>query len=310
MTAKGNVLYVNLIVRSVSEAVKKHVTKKLEKAKGIPNSMVAKAAVTAGELANPKYVTQALGDEICTRLPEEMKKKGIFSRMEFVFHENRYAVMELRIIYVNPLAMVSAFAEAGLSCFFCCIGASNRRYFEEEYLPEVLASTIATIIPQILGANLANKKIDAETKVNKACDQAAFFFSTLNKLRLEYDETKSRNPITRIRKRMSSQSSIGSGSRGSHRKAGSVSSFNMKRINSQGSLNSDRNSDEITVDTRGTNGSLSPGSKRSVIKTTTKKGAAKNGSTRSVASKASKASRASMASITASTKSETSKAAF
>ena len=120
-------------VRSVSEAIRSHVAKKLERAKGIPNAMVNKAAATAGELASPKHVTEALCEEICLRMPEELKKKGIFSRMEFVFHENRFAVLELHIVYVNPFALASAWSEVGVSCFLCCIGPSNRKYFEEEY---------------------------------------------------------------------------------------------------------------------------------------------------------------------------------
>ena len=111
-------------------------------------------------------------------------------------------------------------------------------------VPKVLASIIATIIPQILGENIAYKKIDAETKVNKASDQAIYFFSTLNRLRMQSDEKRfNRNPF-KIRKRMSSQSSMGSGSHrrqssigsGSHRRANSYSSLNMKRINSQSSF--------------------------------------------------------------------------
>lgn len=192
--------------------------------------------------------------------------------------------------------MVSAFAEAGVSCFLCCIGSSNRRYFEEEYLPEVLSSTIATIIPQILGVNIANKKIDAETKVNQSCDQAVYFFSTLHKLRTQSDEKRSRNPITKIRQRISSQSSIGSGSRGSHRRGSSVTSFNMKRINSSGSFGSDRNSiltrgdaeDDRTVDT--SSRSLSPGSKRTVVTAKSTKSAK---STKTESSKASKTSKSS-----------------
>jgi len=247
MTSKSSVLYVNLIVRNVWEAVKIHVTKKLERSKMIPNSMVAQAALTASELASPKHVTQAMGDEICRQIPGELKKKGIISEMEFVFQENTFAVLELRLVHVNPLALVSAWSEAGISCFLNCIGAPNRRYFEEYYLPKVLASTIATIIPQILGRNIADKKIDAETKVIKASEQAFFFFSTLNKLRIQSDEKRSnRNPF-KIRKRMSSQSSLGSGSHrrqsskssigsGSHRRGNSYSSLNMKRINSQSSF--------------------------------------------------------------------------
>ncbi len=171
-------------------------------------------------------------------------------------------------------------------------------------VPEVLSSTIATIIPQILGANIANKKIDAETIVNQACDQAVYFFSTLHKLRTQSDEKRSRNPITKIRKRISSQSSIGSGSRGSHRRGGSVSSFNMKRISSSGSFGSDRNSilnkgdaeDERTVDT--SSGSLSPASKRTVISSKSTKSVK---STKTESSKTSKASKISKASRTSKT---------
>lgn len=95
--------------------------------------MVAQAAATASELASPKNVTLALSEEICRRIPEALKKKGIFSKTEFVFHENRFAVIELRLVYVDPLALVSAWTEAGLSCFLHCIGATNRQYFEEVY---------------------------------------------------------------------------------------------------------------------------------------------------------------------------------
>ena len=111
-------------------------------------------------------------------------------------------------------------------------------------VPKVLASMIATMIPQILGENIADKKIDAETKVNKASEQAIYFFSTLNRLRMQSDEKRSnRNPF-KIRKRMSSQSSMGSGSHrrqssigsGSHRRTHSYSSLNLKRINSQSSF--------------------------------------------------------------------------
>jgi len=234
MASNNTVLYVNLHVRSVSEAIKSAVTKKLGRAKVIPNSMVAQAAATASELASPKNVTKAMSEEICRRMPDDLKKKGIYSKMEFVFQENTFAVLELRLTYVDPLSLVSAWSEAGLSCFLGCIGASNRKYFEEEYLPKVLASTIATIIPQILGENIADKKIDAETKVNLASEQAVYFFSILKQIRTKSDEKRSkRNPIKKIRKRMSSQSSIGSGS---HRRSNSNSSFSLKRINSQSSF--------------------------------------------------------------------------
>lgn len=143
---------------------------------------------------------------------------------------------------------------------------------------------IATIIPQILGENIADKKIDAETKVNKASEQAIYFFSTLNKLRMQSDEKRlNRNPIKKIRKRMSSQSSIGSASHrransisslnsATHGRASSISSLNLKRINSQSSFGNgsqrSRNSiydvvgDDKSVDTSGTH--TSRGSKSSL----------------------------------------------
>ena len=104
---------------------------------------------------------------------------------------------------------------------------------------------IAKLIPQILGENIANKKIDAETQVNKASEQAIYFFSTLQRLRIESDEKRlNRNPIKKIRKslgsvthrRVGSQSSFGSSS---HRRTGSQSSvinISLKRINSQNSI--------------------------------------------------------------------------
>jgi len=93
-------------------------------------------------------------------------------------------------------------------------------------------------MPQTLGENLSDKKIDAETKINKASEQAIYFFSTLNKLRTTQLEGKrtNYNPINKFRKRMSSQSSL---SGGSHRRVGSLTSLgniSLKRINSQASL--------------------------------------------------------------------------
>lgn len=119
----------------------------------------------------------------------------------------------------------------------------------------MLTSTIAVIIPEVLGINIASKKIDAETKVNKASEQASYFFKTLNRLRTETDEKRSnRNPILKIRKRISSQSSVGSGSRGSsrvslgsksresHRRKKQSASGNLKRMSSANSIGTEERS--------------------------------------------------------------------
>ena len=105
------------------------------------------------------------------------------------------------------------------------------------------------IIPEILGVNIAHKKIDAETKVNKSSEQASFFFKTLNRLRTETDEKRSnRNPILKIRKRISSQNSVGSGSRGSSRVSlGSKSRESNRRKKPTAPLNMKRMSSASSV---------------------------------------------------------------
>mmetsp|Transcript_14776 Transcript_14776/g.41173 ORF Transcript_14776/g.41173 Transcript_14776/m.41173 type:complete len:149 (-) Transcript_14776:443-889(-) len=97
---------------------------------------------------------------------------------------------------------------------------------------------LASMMPQIIAETLSDKKIDAETKVNKASEQAVYFFSTLNKLRttLADEKRSNRNPINKIRKKITSGSSV---SGGSHRRAGShtsLGSISLKRINSQSSI--------------------------------------------------------------------------
>ena len=129
---------------------------------------------------------------------------------------------------------------------------------------------------------MLDKKIDAETKVHKASEQAIYFFSTLHKLRtMQLDEKRiNRNLIKKIRKRMSSQSSAGNGS---HRKGGSQSSLGSVTLNrnnsqssfgngSQRSLNSMYSvigvEDDETVSTIGSRGSRgSRGSKSSIGRT-------------------------------------------
>lgn len=131
-------------------------------------------------------------------------------------------------------------------------------------------------MPDLIGENISDNKIDAETKVNKSTEQAIYFFSTLQNLRTQQLEERrtSRNPIKKIRTKMSSQSSLTS-SGTSHVRTNSHSSVgkvNPCRIHSyvslvdlantsQRSLNSmysiDGPDDDKTVDTSGTQGSRS-----------------------------------------------------
>ena len=81
-------------------------------------------------------------------------------------------------------------------------------------VPNLITNVLAGTIPIMLAERMSDKKIDAETKVLKAHDQALYFFSKLNQLRAaQIDEKRtSRNPIKSFRRRMSAGSSVGSGS--------------------------------------------------------------------------------------------------
>jgi hypothetical protein len=113
------------------------VTKKLERAKVIPNSVVAHAAQTVSELTSKKYVAQALSDIICKQISVELKEKGIDARMEEVFRENTFVVLQLRLVHVDPLILASEWTEAAISWVLESIGASYRKSFEETYRKRV-----------------------------------------------------------------------------------------------------------------------------------------------------------------------------
>ena len=74
----------------------------------------------------------------------------------------------------------------------------------------MLTSLLAATIPKMLNDKMADKKIDAETKVLRARDQSAYFYKKLNQLRTEdWDQKGTRNPIRTFRRRMSSGSTGG-----------------------------------------------------------------------------------------------------
>lgn len=81
-------------------------------------------------------------------------------------------------------------------------------------VPNLVTNVLTGTICTMLQEKMADKKIDAETKVLKAHDQALYFFAKLHQLRAaQIDEKRSnRNPIKNIRKRMSAGSSVGSSS--------------------------------------------------------------------------------------------------
>ncbi|KAG7342030.1 hypothetical protein IV203_007122 [Nitzschia inconspicua] len=203
------ILYLNLIIHDVTEAVKARVSKKLERAVMIPNAVKAQAATRAGHMTSPKYVAQALAQSLCKKIPENMQKQGVTVELEEAFREHTFVVLQLKIKHVNPLTiMTSAWTEYGLSWILESIGPSNRRFVEDCYLPNMVTSLLAATVPKMLAEKMSDKKIDAETKVLRAAEQALYFYEKLNELRSSdhWDQRFTLNPIKTIYKRMSSSS--------------------------------------------------------------------------------------------------------
>jgi hypothetical protein len=225
-------------VHDVSEAVKARVTKKLERAVIVPNAVINQAAQRAGDMTSPKYVAQALSQTLCKKLPEKLQKNGVTVKMAEVYRENNFVVLQLQVIHVNPLTMASSWSEIGIGWILDSMSASFRQMFEDDYreldmlrasmegdsfddtftcsqflclpfsaVPNMLTSLLAATIPKMLDEKMADKKIDAETKVLRAKDQSFYFYSKLNQLRTEeWDQKGSRNPIRTLRRRMSGSS--------------------------------------------------------------------------------------------------------
>jgi hypothetical protein len=230
-----------LAVHNVSEAVKARVTKRLERAVMIPNSVKAQAAQQAGNMTSPKYVAQALAQTLCKKFPERMEKQGVTVEMEEVFREHTFVVLQLTIKHVNPLTMMtSAWTESGLSWLLEAMGPSNREQMEGSFckfqtpwvgtivsatvhyshthcllphyraVPNMVTSLLAATVPKMLKEKMADKKIEAETKVLRSREQSIYFYKKLNELRStdHWDQRFTLNAIKTIYKRMSSSSSV------------------------------------------------------------------------------------------------------
>ena len=181
-----NILYVNIRILNVSEAVKERVTKKLERAAVIPNVVIDRAAQRASNNVAPKSVSETLSQVLCKIFPVELEKKGIQAIVEEVFREASFVVLQIRVQHVDPITLAAAwFSGGGIAWFLQTIGADNRKYFEDDYLPSLITTLLVDYIPKLLEERMVDKKIEAETKVLKAEDQAPYFFGKLAQVRQE-----------------------------------------------------------------------------------------------------------------------------
>lgn len=133
-TSDKNILYLNLAIGDISEAIKERVTKKLERAVVIPHVVIDRAAQKASDMTSPRVVAQALGQALCKQFPKELQKKGITAEMEEVFRELTFVVLQLRILHVDPMLLASSWLSGGFATMLLqTIGADNRKYFEADY---------------------------------------------------------------------------------------------------------------------------------------------------------------------------------
>jgi hypothetical protein len=128
-----SIIYHPLLVNNVSEAVKARVAKKLERAVILPNAMIDQAAQTASVFTTPRYVAQSLSQVICKKLPEKMKQKGVTVKLEEVFRENTFVVLQLTVLHVDAMILTAAWAEMGMTWILETMGASNRKKVENDY---------------------------------------------------------------------------------------------------------------------------------------------------------------------------------
>ena len=90
------------IVQDGTAAVKARVEKHLSK---LPNPLKRHAARQASGLATSGMVAQYLSQRMITKLPRKMKEKGVTIKLEEVFREGPYIVLELEVIHVDSIAL-------------------------------------------------------------------------------------------------------------------------------------------------------------------------------------------------------------
>jgi hypothetical protein len=227
------------LVRDGSEAVKARVSKRLEKSiflRPVKNH----AAQAASDLTTPKMVVQQLSQQMMRKLPKKMKEKGLTVEMEEVFREGPFVVLQLQVIHVDTVALAARKSKEDdalssmIQWFLNLMGAGYQKNLEEDYcmflgtlfamwdpgllsglltlprfsVPKQVMKHLAVEMPAMLEEKMASKKVEAETKVLDGKSQARYFYSKLKEVRELEEIRKNKNPIRKIRKKMSVGASL------------------------------------------------------------------------------------------------------
>lgn len=121
-----------------SAAVKAKVERGLSK---LPRPIKNQAALRASELTTPGMIAQYLSNRMIAKLPRKMKKKGLTVKVEQLFREGPYVVLELDVLHVDPVLLTAGkgSVEGGdgfsgfVQWFIGRMGEGFQRTIEEDY---------------------------------------------------------------------------------------------------------------------------------------------------------------------------------
>lgn len=212
------VLYVNVVVEDVSEAIKEGVSAKIQKLK-LPTSTFLKERVAkhVGRIAAEKklvskeQIANKLASKLVREAPLKMKKKGVTVHVEEVFRDGPYFVLAMQVQHVDATAMVAArelaakkesgdvvqdtFSSISLQCaawLMTNMGVSLVDSFQTSYLPDLIQSQIRAQLGGKMKSKMAEKKMQASVEVVREEKQGRLFYSLLERVRQLEEETASK----------------------------------------------------------------------------------------------------------------------
>lgn len=104
-------MYINILVLDATDAVKLRVGNKISKS-SLPKPLKELAKRTAPKIASewtsPKVVSQKLSKKLCEKLPQKMNERGMNVKVEEVFREGPYVVLQLQVQHVNLLELIKS----------------------------------------------------------------------------------------------------------------------------------------------------------------------------------------------------------
>lgn len=213
------VLYINVVVEDVSEAIKEGVSAKIQKLK-LPmtsTSLKEKVAKHVGRIAAEKklvskeQIANKLASKLVQEAPLKMKKKGVTVHVEEVFRDGPYFVLAMQVQHVDATAMVAAkelaakkksgdavqdtFSSFSLQCaswLMTNMGVSLADSFQTSYLPALIQSQIRAQLGGKMKRKMVEKKMQASVEVVREEKQGRLFYSLLDRVRQLEEEAASK----------------------------------------------------------------------------------------------------------------------